>query len=136
MSLVVTGLSAITSLLAIFFPKSRLLIYFNIVYPLLASISHLLTAIILTILVLGVSRAIGGFGDAVGVTFKEGGRALLFVWLGWLFATLPLFYWGAIWFVEVRGWSFVRRRRTEEERGDWRRVGKEVWRDLKGRRDI
>ena len=39
MSLVVTGLSAITSLLAIFFPQSRLLIYFNIVYPALASLS-------------------------------------------------------------------------------------------------
>ncbi|KAH7125425.1 hypothetical protein B0J11DRAFT_579971 [Dendryphion nanum] len=56
MSLVVTGLSAITSLLGVFFPHSRVIIYFNILYPLLASVSHLLTAIILTVLIVGRGR--------------------------------------------------------------------------------
>lgn len=135
-SMIGSGLSIITSIPAIFFAQSRLLIYSNVFHPLLASTFHLGAALTLTALILGINGLSSGFGDAVGLHIKKGNNALLFVWLGYMFVTLPAWYWGGIWFVEVRSWAFVRRQRTYSQRGDWRGVKDEILGDLKGRKDI
>jgi hypothetical protein len=131
-------LSAMTALPAILFPRSRLLIYFNMLWPCLASVCSLLAAIILTVLVAGVSSLGNAFGKPIGMEFVGGGMVLLFVWLAWLFVVVPSVYWVGVWFFETRSISFVKRRREKDEVSDWRGLVKEVWGDvqLKKRRRL
>jgi membrane protein insertase Oxa1/YidC/SpoIIIJ len=126
-------LSAISILPAVYFPQSRLLIYSNIFWPALATLFAFVAAILLsaTIVLAGV---INGLSDTLGMQVKQGGTVLLFVWLGFLFVSLVTLYWASVWFVEIRKSSFIRRRRDEDEIAHWGGIGKEMWRDLKGRR--
>ncbi|KAF2185484.1 hypothetical protein K469DRAFT_665086 [Zopfia rhizophila CBS 207.26] len=133
-SLVGSGLSFISTLPAIFFQQSRMLVYFSLFWPSLAATFQFLAACVLTAMIVTIAQLVGGFGAAVSIHIREGAKALLFVWLSWLFILIANVYWFCIWFVEVRTWAFVRRERTEEERGNWRGIGKEVIRDLKGRK--
>jgi hypothetical protein len=126
-------LSAISVLPAMYFPQSRLLVYCNIFWPGLATVFAFLAAVLLSILMV-LASVMDGFSDTVGVQIKLGGTVLLFVWLDFVFVSLVTLYWISVWFVETRKVSFVKRRRDEDEIGRWRGVGKEVWRDLKGRR--
>lgn len=135
-SLIGSGLTALTSLPAVFFPQSRLLIYASLGWAALSSSFAFLAAIILTALIEGIVGIADGFGDAVSLYIKEGNHALLFIWLGWMFIFLATVYWFAVWFVEVRTWAFSKRERTEEQRGNWRGTPKEVWTDLRGRKDL
>jgi hypothetical protein len=126
-------LSAVSILPAMYFPQSRLLIYFNMFWAALATGFALLAAALVSVLVV-LASLLSGFSDTVGVQIDLGGIALLVVWLSFVFASLVTFYWTSVWFVETRKWSFIKRRRDEDEMGHWRGIGKEVWRDLKGRR--
>lgn len=120
-SSVASGMSAISTVPGIVFRDSRLLVYLNIAWPMLANTLLLLAALILTVLVVGVARIIGDLGEAVGVEIGQGRTALLLLWLAWLFSLPPSMYWGAVWFVEVRQNGLVRRARSEDEKGDWTR---------------
>lgn len=135
-SLVGSALSAISAIPAIFFPHSRLLAYFNIFWPLLASNFAFLASTLLTVLIAGVFAAVGRVVDVADVEVQQGASVLLLAWLAWLLASLSLVYWGLVWFVEVRGSSFIKRKRGEDEVGNWRSIGKEVWRDVKGRKAV
>jgi hypothetical protein len=132
-SLVASILSVVFVLPAMYFPQSRLLIYFNIFWAGLATVSAFVAAILLSAVIV-LAGIINGFSDTVGVTVTQGGMVLLFVWLSWLFVSSTTAYWTSVWFVETRKWSFVRRSRDEDEIGLWRGIGKEMWRDVKGRR--
>lgn len=134
-ALIGSGFSAISGFPAIIFPHSRLLVYFNIMWPALGSIFAFLAASMLTTIIVGTFSVMEGLGAAIGVEVKRGNSVLLMVWLAWLLVFLSCLYWGAIWFVEVRKWSFVRRTRSEDERGHWRGIRKEVWRDLRGKKE-
>lgn len=132
-SMIGSLLSAISVLPAMYFPHSRLLIYFNIFWPTLASTFAFAAAIALSVTAV-LASAINDFSDTVGVQIKQGGTVLLMVWLSVVFVGLVTLYWSSVWFVETRKSSFVKRRRDEDEIGHWRGIGKEVWRDVKGRR--
>ena len=131
-----SALTALSSLPAIIFPQSRLLIYANIFWAGLASFFAVLAAAILTGLILAIMQTVDGFGEALGVLIHQGNKALLFVWLAWFFAVLAAGYWDTVWFVELRSWSFARRKRSEDEKGNWRGVGREIMRDLKGQKGL
>ncbi|KAF2471763.1 uncharacterized protein BDR25DRAFT_193278, partial [Lindgomyces ingoldianus] len=133
-SMLGSGLAFLVTLPAIYFTESRILIYILLFNATLASTFHLLAAVILTGLIVAAASIVNGLGDAVGLHIGQGNKVLLFVWLGWGFVTLVQMYWFTVWFVEVRTWSFVRRVRNENERGNWRGVWREVWGDLKGRK--
>ncbi|KAI8934108.1 hypothetical protein NX059_008868 [Plenodomus lindquistii] len=136
MSLVTSGLSALSALLAIFFPQSRLLIYINIAWPLLGSIIATLGSVVLTAIVAASTSILNLLGAAFSLEIHRGSIALLFVWLTWVLASLQCVYWGGIWFVEVRRWSFIRRRRADEEKGHWRGIGGELLRDYRGEKSL
>ncbi|KAF2108248.1 hypothetical protein BDV96DRAFT_605924 [Lophiotrema nucula] len=131
--LIGSGLSAISALPAIFFPHSRLLIYANLFWPSLAATFGFLAACILTALIVGIAQTVGGIGDAVSLYIKQGNKMLVYVWLGWLFVWLDSMYWFAVWFVEVRSWAFVKRRRTQSEKEDWRGICREMKNDIRGK---
>lgn len=126
-------LSAISILPAMYFPQSRLLVYFNIFWPGLATGSGIIAAVLISALNVLVST-LDGLGDTVGVQVRKGGTVLLFAWLSFVVTSLVTGYWASVWFVETRKSSFVKRRRDEDEVGHWRGIGREVWRDVKGRR--
>ncbi|KNG47960.1 sphingolipid delta4-desaturase [Stemphylium lycopersici] len=130
-SLVGSAFSAISAVPAIFFPHSRLLAYVNMFWPLLASIFAFLASTLFTVLIAGVFAAVGNVVGAAGVEVQQGASALLLAWLAWLLASLSLVYWGLVWFVEVRRSSLIKRKRSEDEVGNWRGIGREVWRDVK-----
>mgnify|MGYP004503870291 CR=1 FL=1 len=133
MTLVGSALSTVSILPAMYFPQSRLLIYFNMFWPGLAAVFALVGAILLSAVVV-LASILDGFSDTVGVQIRQGGTVLLSVWLSFVFVGLVTLYWSSVWFVETRKSSFVRRRRDEDEIGHWKGIGKEVWRDVKGRR--
>lgn len=133
MSLTGSGLSALSAFPAVVFPHSRLLVYVNMFWPGLASVFAFLAAVLSSVLNVGVSWILQGVGEAVGVGIQRGAMAVLFVWLAWVLVSLAGLYWGAIWFVEVRKSSFVRRRRDEDEIGRWGGIAREVWNDVTGR---
>lgn len=130
-SLIGSLLSAISAVPAISFPHSRLLAYFNIFWPLLASTFAFVAASILTIMIAGVFGAVEIAIHGADLKVGRGGSALLIAWLAWVFASLPVIYWSLVWFVEVRMWSFTKRRRGDDEVGNWKGIGREVWKDLK-----
>jgi hypothetical protein len=126
-------LSTVSILPAMYFPQSRLLVYFNMFWPALATCFAFLAAILVSAMAV-LASLLNGFSDTVGVQVDLGGIALLLVWLSFVFVSLITFYWTSVWFVETRKASFIKRRRDEDEVGHWRGVGKEIWRDLNGRR--
>lgn len=131
LSLIGSLFFAISSALAIFFPHSPLLAYSNIFWPLLASTFAFVAAAMLSVLVVGVFAAVNGAVHVAGVKIGQGGSVLLLAWLAWVLVLLALVYWGLVWFVEVRRWSFTKRRRSEDEVGNWKGIGTEVWKDLR-----
>lgn len=134
-SMIGSGMSALFAIPAIFFSQSRFLIYANLFWPSLAATFSFLAACILTGLIVGIVSVVGGFGEAVSLFIRQGNSAILFIWLAWMFVFLDSCYWFSVWFVEVRTWAFVRRRRTDDQRGNWKGVGAEVRSDLKGEKD-
>lgn len=135
-SLIGAGISFLLTLPSIFFPRSHLLVYANLFFTSLASTFALLAALLLTALIVAIAQMLGGIGQAVNLYVKKGERVLAFAWVAWVCVALESAYWAAVWFVEIRRWSFVRRRRTEGEIGSWRGVCGEVRRDLKGEKNM
>lgn len=134
-SLIGSFFSAISAVPGITFPHSRLLAYMNIFWSFLASTFAFLAAAMLTILIAGIFAAVGRIGSMGGVQVLQvwqGGSVLLLAWLAWVLVSLSLVYWGLIWFVEVRRSSFTRRKRSEDEVGNWKGIAGEVRMDFKG----
>jgi hypothetical protein len=131
-SLVGAGFSAVSAIPAVFFPHSKLLAYFNIFWPLLASAFAFVAAVLLTVLISGVFSVAADIINVAGASIDQGTSVLLIVWLAYVLVSLSVVYWGVVWFVEVRRSSFVRRKRSEEEVGNWKNIGKEIWSDVKG----
>lgn len=128
-------LSTISIVPAAYYPHSRLLIYFNILWPGLATVCAFVAAILLSA-VFVLTGIMANFSNTIGIRIERGWTVLLFLWLSSAFTGLSLLYWVAIWFVETRTSSFVRRRRNDDEIGHWGGICKEVCCDLKGRRRV
>ncbi|RYN57558.1 hypothetical protein AA0118_g7691 [Alternaria tenuissima] len=131
-SLVGAGFSAVSAIPAIFFPHSKLLAYFNMFWPVLASAFAFVAAILLTVVISGVFLLAGEIVDVAGTDVVQGTSVLLIVWLAWLLVSLSVVYWGIVWFVEVRQSSFTRRKRSDDEVGNWKGIGREIRSDVKG----
>jgi hypothetical protein len=91
---------------------------------------------LLTVLVVGVTSLVGNLGVALGLSVEQGSLVLTFSWVTWTTMVIVELYWGVVWFVETRRWSFVRRVRTDEEVGNWRGMKKEIWRDLRREKSL
>ena len=128
-------LSTISIVPAAYYPHSRLLIYFNILWPGLATVCAFVAAILLSA-VFVLTGIMANFSNTIGIRIERGWTVLLFLWLSSAFTGLSLLYWVAIWFVETQTSSFVRRRRNDDEIGHWGGICKEVCCDLKGRRRV
>ncbi|KAK6611042.1 hypothetical protein H4I96_02640 [Botrytis cinerea] len=70
-------------------------------------------------------------GPALGVEASVGGAFLGSSWIAAIFALIFNQYWMMVWLVEIRGYGFRRRIRTDEEIGDWKGIMNELKRDWK-----
>lgn len=131
-----SGVSALLALPSVFFPSSRLLVRANLFFVELAAVASFVVAILLTALTKGVVAAVGGSGNAVGVSVGEGRTVVILAWMSWACRLVVSGYWFAVWYVEIRTWSFVKRRRSELETGNWKGIVGEVLRDLKGEKRV
>ncbi|KAI4714531.1 hypothetical protein J4E89_000211 [Alternaria sp. Ai002NY15] len=131
-SLIGAGFSAVSAIPAIIFPHSKLLAYFNIFWPLLSSAFAFVAAVLLTVLISGVFSVAGDIIDVAGGKLNQGTSVLLIVWLAFVLVSLSVAYWGVVWLVEVRRSGLTRRKRSDEEVGNWKNIGKEIWSDVKG----
>lgn len=127
-----SGATFFISIPSVIFPASRLLIYAGIFASHLSSLFALLAALLLSVLAVGGSSIVNSVGKALNVAATRGEKALTFLWVSWALMAVAAAYWAAVWFVEVRRWSFTRRARTEDELGNWRGIRAEVCRDMKG----
>jgi hypothetical protein len=133
-SIVGSGFAAVSAIPAIFFPHSQLLAYFNIFWPFLASTFAFVAAILLTVVISGIFSVAGEMTDVAGTAVHQGTSVLLIVWLAWIFVGLSGVYWWVVWFVEVRQSSFTRRKRSDDEVGNWKGIWKEVRSDFNGKK--
>jgi hypothetical protein len=101
-------------------------------WPVLASAFAFVAAILLTVVISGVFLLAGEIVDVAGTDVVQGTSVLLIVWLAWLLVSLSVVYWGIVWFVEVRQSSFTRRKRSDDEVGNWKGIGREIRSDVKG----
>lgn len=131
-SVIGSGSTFLISIPSVIFPASRLLVYASVFTSHLSSLSAFLAAVLHSVLAVGGSSILGSVGKALNVTITPGEKALTFVWVSWALIVVAAAYWAAVWFVEVRKWSFSRRLRTEDERGNWKGIRGEICRDMKG----
>ena len=134
--LVGAGFSAVSAIPSIIFPHSKLLAYFNIFWPFLASAFAFVAAVLLTVLISGVFSVAGDIIGVAGGKLIQGTSVLLIVWLVYVLVSLSVAYWGVVWLVEVRRSGLTRRKRSDEEVGNWKNIGKEIWNDVKGTKQL
>lgn len=108
----------------------------NLFFSQLSALSAFIAAILLTALIKAVISTVGGLGDALNLFISEGSGVLVFAWVSWACMLVASAYWTAVWFVEVRKWSFTKRWRSGDEVGNWKGIRGEVWRDLKGEKSM
>ena len=130
-SLIGSGLTILLAIPSLIFRASRLLIFVNILAAYLSSLFAFVAGLLLTVVVLGATSLTGNLGYALGLSIERNFRVLSFVWISCGLMLVVGVYWGVVWFVEVRRWSFVRRLRTDEEVGNWRGMKREIWRDIR-----
>lgn len=135
-SVVSSAVNVLLAIPSIIFSAARLLVYANLFFSNLAALAAFLGAVLLTGLILVVASLTSGFGEAVGLLIGKGERVLAFLWVSWACLLVASIYWDLVWFVEVRRWSFVKRRRSDDQVGNWRGLRGEVWQDLKGEKSI
>ncbi|KAF2690946.1 hypothetical protein K458DRAFT_483073 [Lentithecium fluviatile CBS 122367] len=136
LSAIGSGLTFLFAIPSVLFSHSHLFVYANLYVTHLASTFAFLAALLLTVLIIVATSLIGRLGEALGLVLERGPMVLTFVWISWAMMALAGAYWGLVWFVEVRRWSFMKRVRTDEEVGNWRGMRKEVWTDLKGKKSL
>jgi hypothetical protein len=134
-SLTNSGLMAVLAIPTLLFRESRLLIITNIVASYISFLFAFVAALLLTVLAVGIASLLRDLGSANELSVKRGTRMLILMWASCGAVTIVAIYWGTVWFVEVRRWSLVRRARTDEEIGDWRGMGKNVWRAFRRQKE-
>lgn len=85
----------------------------------------------LTVVTSMVSQMVSLVGPALGVEASLGVSFLASSWVAAIFALIFNQYWMMVWLVEIRGYGFRRRIRTDEEIGNWKEMMKELKRDWK-----
>jgi hypothetical protein len=133
---VASGLTLVLCLPAILLGKSKILVYALLFSSVLASTFSLLAALLSTALSTIIISVVGSIGPGLGLFVTKGNKALVFLWLNWVLVSLATGYWLAVWFIEVRSWSWVRRTRAEKEKENWKSAGRGIKEDLRGNRGV
>ncbi|KAK1579605.1 uncharacterized protein LY79DRAFT_563775 [Colletotrichum navitas] len=125
------GIVLLATLPILLFGFVRALVLVSLVFSLLASITLPTFAVILTALVYGARNMLNKTMDAFGIQIQAGGSFIAMAWVAAVASMAAATYWFMVWFVSFRRTAFSRRKRTENEIGNWRGIFREVKGDLK-----
>ncbi|ESZ95289.1 hypothetical protein SBOR_4316 [Sclerotinia borealis F-4128] len=130
LALIGSGATIFLSAIYMFKPSARI-VYFALFFYFLASNFTMTITLNLTAVTSMVSQMISLVGPALGIEASVGSAFLGSSWIAAIFALISNQYWMVVWLVEIRGYGFRRRIRTDEEIGDWKGIMGELKRDWK-----
>lgn len=135
-ALVCLGLITVASIVAAVLNAKgklgRMVVRVNLTLAVIAWWAELGAALAVTgaVVIIGLVRDLVG---AVGLVVTAGSAALAVVWVNVVLVGGLIGIWSAVWFVEVRRTSWVKRRHREEALiGDWKGTQRQTWADVRG----
>ncbi|KDN65294.1 hypothetical protein CSUB01_06630 [Colletotrichum sublineola] len=126
-----TGIVLLATLPILLFGFVRPLVIISLVFSLIGSFVLLAFAVVTTAVVYGAKSLMSDMMDAFGMQIQAGGPFVAMAWVAAVASMAAATYWFMIWFVSFRRTAFSRRRRNENEIGNWRGIFREVKGDLK-----
>ncbi|KAF7957832.1 hypothetical protein EAE96_003402 [Botrytis aclada] len=130
--LALIGSGATIFLLAIYmFKPTARIVYCALFFSFLGSNFTMTVTMNLTAVTSMVSQMVSLVGPALGIEASAGGAFLGSSWIAAICALIFNQYWMVVWLVEIRGYGFRRRIRTDEEIGNWKGIMTELKRDWK-----
>ncbi|KAH7309340.1 hypothetical protein BKA65DRAFT_519637 [Rhexocercosporidium sp. MPI-PUGE-AT-0058] len=121
----------ILSLLGVFFPQNRKILYGSLSLATFGFLSRVTDALLSTVIAGTLTFMTNKFGKPIGVTAKVGSTFIGLIWLGLACQFLASSYWARIWFVEFRQTSYRIREREAHEVGNYKNVRAEFRTDRK-----
>ncbi|EFQ30425.1 hypothetical protein CGRA01v4_09968 [Colletotrichum graminicola] len=125
------GIVLLSTLPILLFGFVRALVLVSLIFSLLASLALPTFAVITTAIVYGGRSMLNKTMDAFGIQIQAGGPFIAMAWVAAVASMAAAAYWFMVWFVSFRRTAFSRRKRTENEVGNWRGIFREVKGDLK-----
>ncbi|OLN87615.1 hypothetical protein CCHL11_05647 [Colletotrichum chlorophyti] len=126
-----TGIVLLATLPIILVGFVRALVLISLVFSVIGSFILPLFAIVTTGIIIGGQRMLDRSTDAFGIKIQQGGPFLAMSWVAAVASMAAATYWFLVWFVSFRRTALSRRRRTENEIGNWRGIFREVKGDMK-----
>ncbi|KAK1978185.1 hypothetical protein LZ30DRAFT_599711 [Colletotrichum cereale] len=126
-----TGVVLLATLPILLLGFLRVLVLVSLVFSLIGSLALPAFAIVTTGLVYGGRNMLRKPMDAFGIEMQTGGPFVAMAWVAAVASMAAATYWFMVWFVSFRRTAFSRRKRTENEVGNWRGIFREVKGDLK-----
>jgi hypothetical protein len=130
--LISSAVVVVLSLVSIFLARLRILALLNLGFAILAPSALIVSALLTTIVVGFIVSAVNGVGSSLTISATEGKEAIALAWVAWALSVVSAAYWFMIWLVHFRRSTFIRRRRAEDEVGDWRATFRGIKTGLKG----
>lgn len=126
-----TGLVLLATLPILLVGFHRILVLVSLFFSLIGSIALPAFAAVTTGIIYGGKSMLGKSMDAFGMQIKAGGPFVAMSWVAAVASMAAATYWFMVWFVSFRRTAFSRRKRNENEIGNWRGIFREVKGDLK-----
>ncbi|KAK2043094.1 hypothetical protein LZ31DRAFT_525042 [Colletotrichum somersetense] len=125
------GIVLLSTLPILLFGFVRGLVLVSLVFSLIGSLALPAFAVITTAIVYGGRNVLKGTMSAFGIQIQAGGPFIAMAWVAAVASIAAATYWFMVWFVSFRRTAFSRRKRTENEIGNWGGIFREVKGDLK-----
>ncbi|KAK1992566.1 hypothetical protein LX36DRAFT_290772 [Colletotrichum falcatum] len=125
------GIVLLATLPILLFGFVRALVLVSLAFSLLGSVFLPAFAVVATAVAYGGRNMLNKTMDAFGIEIQAGGPFIAMSWVAAVASVAAAAYWFMVWFVSFRRTAFSRRRRTENEVGNWRGIFREVKGDLK-----
>ncbi|CCF32328.1 hypothetical protein CH063_00785 [Colletotrichum higginsianum] len=126
-----TGIVLLATLPIILVGFLRVLVLVSVIFSLIGSFALPAFAIVTTALIYGGKSMLNRPLDAFGMQIQTGGPFVAMAWVAAVASMAAATYWFLVWFVSFRRTAFSRRKRTENEIGNWRGIFREVKGDLR-----
>ncbi|KAL0936779.1 sur7 protein [Colletotrichum truncatum] len=125
------GITLLATLPIIIVGFWRVLVIVSLIFSMIAATVLPLFAAVTTGIVIGGKHMLDKQGDAFGIQIRQGGPFIAMSWVAAVASMAAATYWFMMWFVSFRRTAFSRRKRTENEIGNWGGIFREVKADLK-----
>ncbi|KAK1673186.1 hypothetical protein BDP55DRAFT_770240 [Colletotrichum godetiae] len=126
-----TGIVLLATLPILIVGFLRVLVLVSLVFSLLGSFVLPAFAIVTTSLIYGGKSMLNKSMSAFGMQIQTGGPFVAMSWVAAVASMAAASYWFMVWFVSFRRTAFSRRKRTENEIGNWRGIFREVKGDMR-----